>query len=118
MPNTTSASMVTTVMTGRLIARSEMNMLPRRSDRHRGAGADSLGRPEQKDVALVDARDDLDPFRAFVAETERHCHLFRLPIRDAKDPGLTLASVDRRERHHEPFGRGCDDATFSEQAGH
>src|SRR5688500_19224054 len=108
MPNTTSASMVTTVMTGRLIARSEMNMLPRRSDRHRGAGADSLGRPEQKDVPLVDARDDLDPFRAFVAETERHCHLFRLPFRDAQDPGLYLACFYCVERNHEHFVRGCD----------
>src|SRR5687768_9877421 len=87
MPNTTSASMATTVMTGRLIARSEMNMLLRRPERHGGAWGDALRRAKQDDVSFVDARQDLDAFSASVSQSERDRDFFCLAGSDAHHPG-------------------------------
>src|SRR4029434_10675286 len=58
MPNTTSASMLTTVMIGRRIEKSEMNTLVpcarrrRRTHLHRGARRHALRGPNQEHVAF------------------------------------------------------------------
>ena len=62
-PNTTSATIATTVIIGRLIAKSEMTMpiylckllvvAACRRDSHRSAGSDSLRRTDQHRVACL-----------------------------------------------------------------
>src|SRR5438270_6830390 len=113
-PNTTSVTIETTVMSGFLIAKSEMNMgesregllrclLPgvgRRGDLHRGARRDPARCAEQQGVACRDAGRDLDRLRRLIADAEADLHLLDLAVLEAHHRRPQAALVHRAQRHH------------------
>ena len=125
MPNTTSASMVTMVMTGRLMAKSEMNMGYRvlrcgvgvASDGDRRARRDATGRAGQDDVAFRQAGHDLDPLGAGVAQTETDGDPLGLAVLDAGHAGRATRGVDRGSGHDQRLLHCGFDPAFRVQAG-
>src|SRR4051794_30437927 len=80
MPKTTSATIVTTVTVGRLMARSERNigsgppagLGARARHHHLRAGGDAAGGAGQHEIAGGDAGDDLDILGVLVGDSQLH----------------------------------------------
>src|SRR5438067_10726957 len=115
IPNTTSASIDTTVMIGRLMAKSEMTMTDSsaldlrlgclrdvggRIHTHRRRRADSLRGADEQRVTPGDARRDLQSFGLLITEAELHLASLRLPILEAQHPRPGAAHIHGRIRHH------------------
>src|SRR3954452_10441738 len=111
MTNTTSASTVTTVTTGRLIAKSEMNtvLAPRLrprggGDAHGGARRGAQRGAHQHGVARREPGGDLHPLGFGVAHPGLHGHALGLAAPEAEHRGRHAALVDgaRGDQHPLP----------------
>src|SRR6267154_6462211 len=112
-PNTTSATIVTTVIIGRLIAKSEIiiesapptavrwRTSRRCRDPNEGSRSYSLGRAKKKRVARLYARQYLDRFRSLVSEADLYLNLFRLSLPHPHHGWNRSAHVDRGLRNYE-----------------
>ena len=96
MPNTTSASMVTMVMMGRRMEKSEMNTLVpcagrrHRTHLHRRARRHALRGPNQQHVAFRHTGGDLDVLCVFISQPEGDLTFSALPPRT---PSPTVVPV-------------------------
>src|SRR3982751_1200300 len=87
-PNTTSATIVTTVIIGRLIAKSEITIKSAplwratrrwRRDAHRSSGRNSLSGADQQRVAGGQSRQHFRGLRRLVANSDLHLNLLNFP---------------------------------------
>src|SRR5690606_7369794 len=123
----------TMVMSGRLMAKSEMYMrgsglrrsvpggvarlVRRHADLERGAGGDAQRRAGQHGVAGLEAREDLDEPRRVIARADGHVDALGDAVLEAQRDGRESALVDRRRRHREHVTALARDAPAREEPG-
>src|SRR6266852_9895956 len=113
-PNTTSATIVTTVIIGRLIAKSEMIIKSAPStavrcrssrrcrDPNEGSRSYPQGRVKKKRVARLQARQYLDRLRSLVSQAYLYLNLFRLSLLHPHHGWNRSPHVDRRLWNDQP----------------
>src|SRR5690242_370342 len=125
-PKTTSATIATTVTSGRLMAKSEMNIGPSTSLGlcgavvHRAHANDRvrcqpLRSPDEHRVAGGEPLRDLHRLGAAVLDAERDRGLLRLAVPDARDRRDEILLVDRARRDDEAVPRLARDVPLREQ---
>src|SRR5439155_1208673 len=119
----TSATIATTVISGRLIAKSEMNMampslfhVVRDAHLHRGAGGNAASRAEQNRVARRQATADLHRLGRRVADPQVDLRFLHDAALDAHHERTQSALVDRRDRYDRCGARLARHVTVREQA--
>src|SRR3954463_11778311 len=124
-PNTTSATIVTTVIIGRLIAKSEITIKSAppwrtthrwRRDAHRSSGRNSLSGADQQRVAGGQSRQYFRRLRRLVVDSDLHLNLLHLSALYPHHRGRRPAKIDRRRRNYEPGPRRRRHPAAGEQA--
>src|SRR6185437_10654976 len=129
-PKITSATIITTVTMGRLIAKSEMNIVkPLATAVWRGVGLsalirrrwlhayrctwrDALGSRNQQRVTNCDSVCDLHGLARRIAHPERDVDACNLATLYLDDRGTLHARIDRRKRNDDSFLRPAGDAAI------